>query len=77
MKRLGYLNEPNISEFYDSYADLIKVTGGELNAKQYLFSNIRFGSLSLAQNLSFADREVRKELSIMGLDRSTRLPLWI
>jgi hypothetical protein len=33
MKRLGYLNEANVVEFYDSFADLIKVTGSELNAK--------------------------------------------
>lgn len=77
MKRLGYLNEPNIHEFYDSYADLIKVTGGELNAKQYLFAGLRYGYISLAKNIAFADKWVRKEISIMGMDHNSKLPLWI
>ena len=65
MKRLGYLNEENITEFYDSYADLIKIVGSEMNARNYSFYCIRYGYIKLARH-QLDDPDVMREVKVFG-----------
>lgn len=72
LKRLGYLNDENITEFYDSYADLVKTVGSDLNAKNYSFYGIRFG---YADAEYVADNDLLKEKKILG--SQNKFPLYL
>ena len=76
MKRLGYLNEENITEFYDSYADLIKSVGSEMNARNYSFYCVRYGFMKLTRH-PIDDPDVMKELKIFGIKSRGKLPIFI